>query len=51
MIDAAHRNNVVLVEAFTHRWNPHLRKARELIADGTIGKVVTIDVSPLAPGG
>ena len=43
MIDAAHRNNVVLVEAFTHRWNPHLRKARALIADGTIGKVVTID--------
>ena len=43
MIDAAIRNNVVLIEAFTHRWNPHLRKARELIADGTIGKVVTIN--------
>ena len=42
MIDAADRNNVVLVEGFTHRWNPHLRKARELIANGAIGKVVTV---------
>ena len=42
MIDAANSNNVVLVEGFTHRWNPHLRKARELIADGAIGKVVTV---------
>jgi len=45
MIDAANRNNVVLVEAFTHRWNPHLRKARQLVADGTIGKVTTIDAA------
>ena len=45
MIDAANRNNVVLVEAFTHRWNPHLRKARQLIADDAIGKVVTIDAA------
>ena len=42
MIDAANSNNVVLVEGFTHRWNPHLRKARELIANGAIGKVVTV---------
>jgi len=42
MIDAADRNNVVLVEGFTHRWNPHLRKARELIVNGAIGKVVTV---------
>jgi predicted dehydrogenase len=45
MIDAANRNNVVLVEAFTHRWNPHLRKARQLITDGAIGKVATIDTA------
>ena len=45
MIDAARRNNVVLVEGFTHRWSPHLRKARELIANDTIGKVVTIDAA------
>ena len=42
MIDAARSNNVVLVEGFTHRWNPHLRKARELVADGAIGEVVTV---------
>ena len=42
MIDAARSNNVVLVEGFTHRWNPHLRKARALVADGAIGQVVTV---------
>ncbi|HCI85718.1 MAG TPA: hypothetical protein DHV68_02610 [Dehalococcoidia bacterium] len=43
MIDAANVNNVVLVEAFTHRWNPHLRMARTLIAEGEIGEVQTTD--------
>jgi len=43
MIDAANANNVVLVEAFTHRWNPHLRMARKLIAEGAIGDIQTID--------
>jgi predicted dehydrogenase len=42
MIDAAKANNVVLVEAFTHRWNPHLRKARKLIAEGAIGRVTNL---------
>lgn len=45
MIDAANANNVVLVEAFTHRWNPHLRRARQMIADGEIGNVQTIDAA------
>lgn len=45
MIDAANANNVVLIEAFTHRWNPHLRKARKIVADGEIGKISTIDAS------
>ena len=49
MIDAANKNDVVLVEAFTHRWNPHLRKARQLISDGTIGKVATIDAALCFP--
>ena len=43
MIDAANANNVVLVEAFTHRWNPHMRLARKLIAEGAIGDIQTID--------
>ena len=42
MIDAASANNVVLVEAFTHRWNPHLRMARKLIAEGAIGQVTSL---------
>ena len=37
MIDAAKANNVVLVEAFTHRWNPDLQMARRLIREGAIG--------------
>ena len=45
MIDAANANNVVLVEAFTHRWNPHMRKARQIIAEGAIGDVQTIDAA------
>lgn len=43
MIDAANANNVVLVEAFTHRWNPHMRMARKLVAEGAIGEIQTID--------
>lgn len=43
MIDAANANNVVLVEAFTHRWNPHMRMARKLVAEGAIGDIQTID--------
>jgi len=42
MIDAATSNNVVLVEAFTHRWNPHLRTARKLISQGEIGQVMSL---------
>jgi len=45
MIDAAKANNVVLVEAFTHRWNHHLRKAKELIASNKIGDISTLDAS------
>ena len=43
MIDSANANGVVLVEAFTHRWNPHLREARRLIAEGAIGYVTGLD--------
>jgi predicted dehydrogenase len=42
MIQAARANNVLLVEAFTHRWDPHLRKARKLIAEGAIGNVTNV---------
>ena len=42
MIGAAKANNVVLVEAFTHRWNPHLRTARTLVGEGAIGHVTSL---------
>ena len=42
MIDAANQNGVVLVEAFTHRWNNHLRSARKLIAEGAIGRLTNL---------
>ena len=42
MIDAADANNVVLVEAFTHRWSPHLRTARKLIREGAIGHLTSL---------
>ena len=45
MIDAAKANNVVLIEGFTHRWNPHLREARRLVTGGAIGRIATIDAS------
>jgi predicted dehydrogenase len=27
------------VEAFTHRLNPHMRRARQLVAEGAVGEV------------
>ena len=45
MIDAAEANGVLLVEAFTHRWNPQLRKAKSLIGEKRIGNISTIDSS------
>lgn len=39
MAEAAKANNVVLVEGFTHRWNPQLRFARDVVAKGQIGEV------------
>ena len=45
MIDAANANNVLLVEAFTHRWNHHLKTAKKIIKSGELGSVVTTDSS------
>jgi len=43
MIDAARRNGVLLVEAFTHRWNPQMRRVREMIAGGALGEVTGVE--------
>jgi predicted dehydrogenase len=43
MAAAAKANNVVLVEAFTPRWNPQMKATRELIAAGEIGEVTSLE--------
>jgi predicted dehydrogenase len=43
MAAAAKENNVVLVEAFTPRWNKQMRTVRKLIADGAIGDVTMLE--------
>jgi predicted dehydrogenase len=43
MAAAAKANNVVLVEAFTPRWNKQMRVVRRLIADGEIGEVTMLE--------
>ncbi len=45
MIDAANKNGVLLVEAFTPRWNPQMRAVRRMIADGTLGEVTSLESS------
>ncbi len=40
---AAEANNVVLVEAFTPRWNKQMRTVRKLIADGEIGDIIRLE--------
>lgn len=43
MAAAAKANNVVLVEAFTPRWNKQMRVTRKLIAEGDIGEVTSLE--------
>ena len=39
----AEANNVLLVEAFTPRWNEQMRTVRRLIAEGAIGEVTRLE--------
>ncbi|NQU97752.1 MAG: Gfo/Idh/MocA family oxidoreductase [Chloroflexi bacterium] len=43
MIEAARANGVLLVEAFTHRWNPQMRRVREMITGGVLGEVTSLE--------
>jgi predicted dehydrogenase len=43
MAAAAKANKVVLVEAFTPRWNPQMKAARDMIAKGEIGEVTSLE--------
>jgi predicted dehydrogenase len=45
MIETARKNNVYLMEGMWTRHNPCVKKALEWIADGRIGKVVSMNVS------
>ena len=42
---AAEANGVVLIEAFTPRWNRQMHTVRRLIADGEIGRVIRLEAA------
>ena len=43
MFDAAEKNGVILMEAFAYRQSPLTKKVKELVDDGTIGRLKFID--------
>lgn len=43
MVDVCERTGVALMEAFMYRLHPSWERARELVADGTIGDLVAVD--------
>lgn len=45
MVDACKRNNVLLAVNFLHRLHPHVIKAKELIKNQIIGKLVSVNAS------
>ena len=45
MVEACQRNNVILAVNYLHRLHPHVIKAKELISNQKIGKLVSINVS------
>ena len=42
MIEAARRNDLLLIEAMWSRFLPHYRRIRELIQDGELGEIISI---------
>lgn len=49
MVAAALRNNVILMEAFSHRFPPHLPYVRDLLRRGEIGNVRIVRVEVIYP--
>jgi predicted dehydrogenase len=45
MVEACKQNNVLLAVNFVHRTHPHVIKAKELIKNQTIGKLVSVSSS------
>ena len=42
LIDAARSHGTFLLEAMWTRWLPHIVRAREIVASGTLGKIVSV---------
>lgn len=43
MIDASHRNGVALLEAMWTRYLPHIAKVREILNNGVLGPIQTVE--------
>ena len=43
IIDAERRSNKNLIVGFNYRWSPYATKVKELISDGSIGEVTSVD--------
>jgi predicted dehydrogenase len=43
MIDTARQKNLALMEAMWTRFLPHMKKTREILTDGAIGRVVSVE--------
>ena len=49
--DLSHRHNVKILVGHIERFNPAVRKMKELIKEGHIGRVLTISAKRVGPGG
>lgn len=49
MIKEAEKNNVLVMEGFTHRFKPEVRFIKELLDSGKIGRVMKVNTELLCP--
>ena len=43
IIDAERRSNKSLIVGFNYRWSPYATKVKEILSQGTIGKITSVD--------
>lgn len=43
ILDAERKSNKNVIVGFNYRWNPHITKIKELLKEGAIGKVTSVD--------
>ncbi len=43
ILDAERRNNRKLIVGFNYRWSPYMTKVKQLLAEGAIGKLTSVD--------